>query len=119
MAGVVELKLAGLYGEGAAKAPPKPGEDGHLRPHHVREMEEVVRGAMRSSRVSFADGREELRLLGLCREALGAGEGIRSVPVTIAEEQFRIRPKISPSGEKQRKKKARRANRKPKKRRKR
>lgn len=115
MAGVVELRLADLYREGNEPAP-LPGSSTSVQPYQVREMEIAVRAAMRSGRVTMEVGREELRLLALCFEALGDGGGVRSVPVSIHPEPLRVRPKRGPKGEseKARQKKARRKNRRKK-----
>lgn len=77
-------------------------------------MEAAVRAAMRKGRVSMKRGREELRLLALCREALEESAG-GAVPVSIHPEPWPVRSKRAPKGEKGRQKKARRANRRRKK----
>jgi hypothetical protein len=117
MPGIAELRLPELYRDGDQPAP-TPGSTANLEPYQVREMESAVRAAMRQGRVSMDHGKEELRLLGLCREALGESSG-GSVPVAIHAEPWPVRSTRREKGEKARQKKARRKNRKPKKRRKR
>lgn len=120
MAGIAQLRMAELYRPEGGSPPPPIGSTASLQPYQCREMEAAVRAAMRRGRVSMADGREELRLLGLCREALGADGGVRSVPVEISKDQFPVRPVGSGERKKKsREKAARKAGRKPKKRRKR
>lgn len=81
-------------------------------------MQKAVRDAMRAGRVTMEVGREELHLLSLCDEALATGA--EAVPIAIHPEPLKVRPKgRRGQSEKARQKKARRANRRPKKGRKR